>query len=132
MEYEKWMRQSGARLDKLRLAYFGQDFRGVVAKMRIRKGERFLFVPISSMITLKMAKAAPIGAKLAESKAKLVYPTNSCLATYVLQESTNPASRWKLFLAALPKRVDNFPVFFGDHELRLLQGSPFAGRLRGR
>ncbi len=125
--YTDWMKSNGAKFDKIDIKYFYKDYRGIVAKEDIAKGENIIFVPLNGMITLRTAKSGVIGKKLAEKKVGLIYPNNSTLSTYVLSEIANPKSTWKLLFKALPRSVDNFPIFFTKAEKALLKGSPFLG-----
>eukprot|EP01022_Parablepharisma_sp_SALTPOND_P019559 TRINITY_DN3361_c0_g1_i1.p1 TRINITY_DN3361_c0_g1~~TRINITY_DN3361_c0_g1_i1.p1 ORF type:complete len:583 (-),score=90.94 TRINITY_DN3361_c0_g1_i1:4775-6523(-) len=126
--YTQWMKAKGAKFDKIDLKYFYEDYRGVVAKEDVLKDEDIIFVPVSVMITLKMAKQSPVGKKLVDKKANLIYPNNSFLSTFVLYEAANPKSPWRLFFSTLPKSVSTFPIFLTEAEKALLAGSPF---LRG-
>jgi hypothetical protein len=47
------------------------------------------------------------------------------LSTYVLTEINDSETKWKLFIDALPRTVDNFPIFFTEKELHMLKGSDF-------
>ncbi len=127
-EYEGWIREQGAKFDKIRLKQFSPDYRGVMCSRKIRRGEAILFIPKHSMITVSMAQASPIGLQIQASGSSLIYPNNSHLAVFVLAEVAKGAqSKWRPFLEELPKSVDNFPLFFNPHELQLLTGSPFLG-----
>ena len=123
--YVAWMNQNGSKLDKIALKYFAKDFRGIVAKEDIHRGEAVIFVPKSVMITLKTAKQGKIGAQVVAKNCSLTYPNNSFLSSYVLHEQAVPSSKWKILFDAFPKNVSNFPIFFTDSEKKLLTGSPF-------
>jgi hypothetical protein len=120
----------GSQFIKIELKYFYKDYRGIVATSNIGKGDVFVFVPKNGMITLSMAKQGRIGKKLVESGANLIYPNNSFLSTYVLTEINDPNSKWKLFIDALPKSVDNFPIFFSPKERQMLTGSGFLDQVQ--
>ena len=77
------------------------------------------------MITLRLAKDAPIGKKIVSKNANLIYPNNSTLATFVLWEKANPATQWSLIFKAMPQSVSNFPLFYTEEEKKLLTGSHF-------
>jgi len=61
-----WMLQGGANFDKLKMRYYGPDYRGVHAARNIKKGETILYVPKQEIITLEMAMESPIGALMAK------------------------------------------------------------------
>jgi len=77
-----------------------------------------------------MAKSVGVGKKLVDAGVDLLSPKHSFLSTFLLREKKNPDSFWKPYLDMLPKDYNSFPVFFSDQEMKLLEGSPFAGRLK--
>ena len=126
------LEQGGARLDKLKLRWYAEGYRGVHAKRKIRKNEEILYVPRDLIITLEMAKAAPIGKKMVDAGLDLLSPKHCFLTTYVLQERRNLTSKWKFFLDILPKTMENFPIFFSESEEVHLEGSPFLEQVKDK
>ena len=94
---------------------------------KIAKDEPVMVVPRSAIITLAMAREGVVGAQLMQKGAELIYPNNSYLSTFVLEEATKPLSEWALLLDAFPKSVSNFPIFYTSAERALLNGSTFLG-----
>lgn len=123
------MKENGAVFSKIALKFFGPSYRGIVCTSPLEKGEVILSVPKETIITLSMAKNSPVGKKLVGSGTSLIYPNNSTLATYVLQEMANPHTKWKYMLESMPKSVSNFPIFFTPEEKCLLAGSQFLRTL---
>ncbi len=126
------LEKGGSRFDKLKLRWYAEGYRGVHARKNIRKNEEILFVPRELIITLEMAKAAPLGKKMVEAGLDLLSPKHCFLTTYVLQERRNPFSKWRFFLEILPKTMDSFPIFFEGEEEDLLAGSPFLDQVRDK
>jgi len=124
--YANWMKSKGAKFDKVELKWFHTDYRGIVATDVILKNEIIMYIPDAAIISLQVAKQAPIGKKLEMNEGSLIYPNNSTLSSYVLWEMSNPYSPWTFFLKALPKSVSSFPVFYTPNELKLLEGSSFV------
>ena len=62
----KWLKDGGSKYDKLKIRYYGPDYRGVHASRNIKKGETILYVPLHQIITLEMAIQSPIGKKMYE------------------------------------------------------------------
>ena len=127
LKYIRWVKDNGGVFDKVALKYFAPGYRGIVATQDISKDETIMLVPRANIITLAMARSGAIGAKLVEQSAELIYPNNSFLSTFVLDESTKPASPWSLLLEGFPKSVANFPIFYTTAERTLLTGSSFLG-----
>ena len=104
----KWMTKDGANFDKLKMRYYGPDYRGVHAARDIKKGETILYVPKKEIITLEMAIESPIGALMAAK--------HSFLSCFIMQEKRKPASYFKEFIEILPKNFTNFPIFYTVEE----------------
>jgi len=56
-----WLDKCGAYYKKLKLTYFSEDYRGVLACHDIDKGEVVFFLPQSKILTYTVAKNTPIG-----------------------------------------------------------------------
>ena len=82
----KWLKDGGSKFDKLKIRYYTEDYRGVHAARDITKGETILYVPKEQIITLEMAIASPIGARMHEKglRQRLISPKHSFLATFIL------------------------------------------------
>lgn len=130
--FAKWLRDGGADFDKVKMRYYSADYRGVHAKYRIRKNEVLVRIPLNLIITLEMAKEAPIGAKMLKANLKLLSPKHSFLSSYVLQELKKPDTKWLPYLDMLPKSTNNFPIFFTEEEKAWLTGSPFLDQVEGK
>lgn len=122
-----WMRQDGSTFDKLKLRYYGPDYRGVHAARDIKQGETILFVPKVEIITLEMAIESPIGQLMnaRDFRRRLISPKHSFLATYIMQEKRKEKSYFEKYIDILPKCFNNFPIFYTKEERDWLDGSPF-------
>jgi histone-lysine N-methyltransferase SETD3 len=121
----KWMKDDGAKFDKLKMRYYGPDYRGVHAARDIKKGEIILYVPKQEIITLEMAMESPIGALMAAKnmRHRLLSPKHSFLSCFIMQEKRKPHSYFKEFIDILPKNFTNFPIFYTVEERAWLEGS---------
>lgn len=128
-KFVKWLTEGGAKFDKTKMRYYSADYRGVHASKRVKKNEILVMIPKNLIITLEMAKAAPIGAKMEKANLRLLSPKHSFLSSYVLQEFHNPESKWEPYLDMLPKSTKNFPIFFTEEERSWLIGSPFLAQV---
>lgn len=125
----KWLLDGGAKFPKLQMRYYSLDYRGVHSTSFVPKDELILFVPKSHIITLEMAKASPIGAKMVEAGLDLLSPKHCFLTTYILQERRNPDSFWWPYLNILPEQLRSFPIFYTPEEKEWLKGSPFLDQV---
>ena len=123
--FPKWLKQKGAQFSKIEIRYYAPSYRGVHAIKTIMKGETFLFVPHEYMITLSKAKESPIGKKINDAKLRLIYPNNSNLSHFVLEEMSNPNSKWNMYFKMLPNDLSSFPIFYTHNERQLLKNTVF-------
>jgi len=114
----RWMTKDGAQFDKLKMRYYGPDYRGVHAARDIKKGETILYVPKKEIITLEMAMESPIGSLMAarNMRNRLLSPKHSFLSCFIMQEKRKPVSYFKEFIEILPKNFTNFPIFYSVEE----------------
>jgi len=131
-KFTKWLTDGGAIYDKIKMRYYSKDYRGVHARTKIRKNEIFLYIPRNLIITLEMAKKAPIGSKMEKANVQLLSPKHSYLSSYVLQEKRKKDSKWEPYLDMLPKEMRSFPIFFTPEEKKWLEGSPFLDQVEER
>eukprot|EP00826_Nyctotherus_ovalis_P018840 TRINITY_DN15715_c0_g1_i11.p1 TRINITY_DN15715_c0_g1~~TRINITY_DN15715_c0_g1_i11.p1 ORF type:complete len:547 (-),score=134.33 TRINITY_DN15715_c0_g1_i11:28-1668(-) len=131
-KFIKWFLDGGARFNKVKLRFYSADHRGIHAKQKLKRKEVLIFIPKELIITLEIAKEAPVGDKIKRAKLALLSPKHCFLSTYLLQEMRNPDSKWKPFLDMLPKSTNNFPIFFTEEEMEWLKGSPFQEQVKGK
>jgi len=75
---------------------------------------------------LDIAKESPIGVEIITANLDLLSPKHCFLTCYLLQErAKGTESKWYDYIEILPKDYSNFPTFFDESELKLLEGSPF-------
>ncbi len=127
----RWLRAGGATFPYLYLRYYAEDYRGVHALSKIPNNKTILFVPLPLIMTSEVAKASDIGMKIIRHQVDLG-STHSYLASYLCQEKHNPDSFWKPYLATLPQKYRNMPIFFEENELAELKGSFSLGKIADR
>jgi histone-lysine N-methyltransferase SETD3 len=79
-----WLDSGGADYSKLSMRYYREGYRGVHSTTFIAKSETLLYVPKSHVITLEMAKDAPIGSKMDDARLRLLSPKHGYLSTFLL------------------------------------------------
>lgn len=128
------MKDGGSEFDKLKVRYYGPDYRGVHASRAIKKGETILFCPRKQIITLEMAFASPIGSKLfaRNFRNRLISPKHSFLATFLMEEKRKETSYFQEYIDILPKGYNNFPIFYTHEERAWLEGSPFQDAISNK
>ena len=84
-----------------------------------------MLIPKEKLITLEIAKESIIGIKMINKGVSLKSPKHCFLSSFLLLEKNNKISKWKNYLESLPSSYSNFPIFFKEEELEILQGSAF-------
>ena len=105
-----WMKQNGAKLDKVRIYNYGPDYRGVHSAKDIEENEVILTVPKKFIITAKMGRETEIGRKVIESGINLSFDYLFFIATFLLIQEFDENSWWKPYIDVYPKLVDTFPI----------------------
>ena len=114
---------------KLDIYFYSNDHRGVIAKKDIFREEVILKIPKDMLISLELAKEESLGKKLTSFMYDLNSPKHCLLTSFLLKELHNEDSKWKYYLDIIPKDYTNFPIFYTEDELKLLEGSPFLNTI---
>ena len=84
-----------------------------------------MYIPKKHIITLELARAAPVGAKMMAASLNLLSPKHCYLSSFLLQERRKEDSFWNPYLHILPQFFSSFPIFYSAEEKSMLAGSPF-------
>ena len=76
-----------------------------------------------------MAKEGVIGLRMINKGVSLKSPKHCFLSTYLLTEKNKNDSLFKCYIDTLPRDYNNFPIFFNDEEMIMLEGSPFISKI---
>ena len=85
-EMVQWLKKGGGVFDKLMVAEFSQNYRGIMAKRNINKKERILYIPRGRLITLEMARELRVSRTILEGNIELMSPKHTFLALFLLEE----------------------------------------------
>jgi hypothetical protein len=119
-----WAKRNGIDTLKTKIVIYGPDQRGLHATVDIQPGEEVLRVPIKAAIgpaqIYEHRLVKPLRAKksLPPYLAEFIYPT-----LYVLEESRNPSSPYKLLFDVFPKSATENVMFFSPQAREWLKGS---------
>ncbi|KAL4496233.1 hypothetical protein ABPG72_012970 [Tetrahymena utriculariae] len=127
----KWLSDTSSEFNKIKMVYYN-NYRGVHARQKIKKGECILFIPVDNMITLELSKELPICQLIESKNIRLLSPKHTFLSIYIIIEKKNHKSFWKPFLDILPVEYTTFPILYTDEELFWLKGSPFLNQVKER
>ena len=109
---------------KLKIHFYTDNYRGVIAKSNILKNEIIMTIPKCCLITLENAMNTEYGKKISDIMyTELNSPKHCLLSSFLLYEENNP--KYKYYFDLFPKDFSNFPVFYKKEELEYLKGSPF-------
>jgi histone-lysine N-methyltransferase SETD3 len=118
----------------LKIHFFSEDHRGVIAKQNIYKDEIILKIPKNLLISLEIAKDTELGQQIASFMyCDLNSPKHCLLSSFILNEKLlKEQSKWKFYLDLLPQDYSNFPIFFTEKEMTYLEGSPFKTQIEDK
>ena len=85
-------------------------------------------IPKCCLITLENALRTEYGKKIGKFMYnELNSPKHCLLSSFLLYEEQN--QKYKYYFDLLPKKFDNFPIFYTKEELGYLKGSPFLNQI---
>ena len=88
-----------------------------------------MFIPLSHLITLEMAKETVVAKKMLAAKLDLLSPKHSFLSTFLLREKNKKDSFCRPYIDILPSHYQQFPVFFKEDDMAWLEGSSFLSTI---
>ena len=113
---------------KLKIHFYNDNYRGVVAKSNIYKNEIIMTIPKKCLITLETVLETKYGKKIYEFMYnELNSPKHCLLSSFLLYEKNN--QKYKYYFDLLPNDFSNFPIFYTKKELEYLKGSPFLSQI---
>lgn len=118
-----WAQSQGIKSEAIRPCEVAVGL-GLQAQRPVKQGEEVLNVPEAAWINLTAVQNSNLG------------PVTQGLKTWVaiglllIQESSNPSSKWRPYLDTLPKTLDS-PLFWSDEELAELEGTQLLGSVVG-
>ena len=89
-------------------------------------------VPRTCLITVEMGKATPIGRIIAGANLDLDAPKHVYLMIYLLCDRLSDTSFFKPYYDILPPTLSNMPIFWGEEERGLLEGSYLVTQIEER
>ena len=106
----KWL-----KLENDNIRMFEKNSRGIYSINDIKKGERIMEIPEKYILEYSNINNFEITEKLNN--------TNSYFAIYLLLESFNKKSYWKIYLDSLPKNLSEYIYFFNSDKLSQLKNT---------
>ena len=118
----RWIEENGGYLGPLEIRSQPDGERAVHASQAIPEGELLLEIPARCIVSAETVRSYPLGRRVAEG-----WPGGKLgqigLAVFLLEQRLTGDPWWSPFLASIPNRWHQLPLFFGDEEMRLLEGS---------
>ena len=114
--------------DKLKLAYYGPGYRGIMAARDIKQGETVVFIPEPMMYFFRPGFITELQKHIYKadiSPIKQLDQQRMMIRLFLLEESKKPDSFWRPYIDTLP--LDDcsvFPLCYNEEEFSMLEGSP--------
>lgn len=134
-ELKKWIYNQNPNnnvLDSLYPYYlYNGEYRGISSKENIKKNTVVLSMQANSYISLNNdARPLPMNQKIDDHKLRLMGPTHTLIANYMLTEwEKGSESKWSTFFKILPKKFDSMATAFTPDEKKWLKGSSMVAMI---
>jgi hypothetical protein len=113
-------------INKLSVLFINENMRGIIATDNIKKNDTLIKIPKDFLITLEEAENNNKDLFTEEIKKELSSPSHCILSYFLLKEiEKGEKSKWYYYFKFLPKSYLNFPIFYTEKELNILEGTKF-------
>lgn len=121
--FYEWLKANGALFDKVDI-YIDLDsgMRGMYALEDVKFNENLIYIPEKLVINSERVESNIVSKKIRKYYNQIADFETLILALFVIEQYYNPDSFWKPFIDILPKDLSNFPLFFSEEEINLMQG----------
>lgn len=115
---KKWLK---IKNDNLQM--FQKGSRGLFSTKDINKGDIIMQIPVKYLIELSSIEKSIKSMISMISMKSNFNNSNSTIASYILLESLNEKSKWKIYLDTFPQDLSEYIHFYKKDKMRLLQES---------
>ena len=124
--YMKNLYENNIYINKLSVLFINENMRGIIATDNIKKNDLLIKIPKDFLITLEEAENNNKDLFTEEIKKELSSPSHCILSYFLLKEiEKGEKSKWYYYFKFLPKSYLNFPIFYTEKELNILEGTKF-------
>ena len=124
--YMKNLYENNIYINKLSVLFINENMRGIIATDNIKKNDILIKIPKDFLITLEEAENNNKDLFTEEIKKELSSPSHCILSYFLLKEiEKGEKSKWYYYFKFLPKSYLNFPIFYTEKELNILEGTKF-------
>ncbi|GBG29720.1 Histone-lysine N-methyltransferase setd3 [Hondaea fermentalgiana] len=132
-EFEEWLLTNGAKFPDLYLKRYGDsEVRGVHATRPIAPYNCIIQIPLKCLITDEMGRETEMGRKLFSQNYSLSTPNLIAVLLYIMETREDPNHFFQPYYRVLPRKYDDFPIFYNDEQLSWLTGSPLLDDIAER
>ena len=124
--YMKNLYENNIYINKLSVLFINENMRGIIATDNIKKNDILIKIPKDFLITSEEAENNNKDLFTEEIKKELSSPSHCILSYFLLKEiEKGEKSKWYYYFQFLPKSYLNFPIFYTEKELNILEGTKF-------
>ncbi len=124
--YMKNIYENNIYINKLSVLFINENMRGIIATDNIKKNDILIKIPKDFLITSEEAENNNKDLFTEEIKKELSSPSHCILSYFLLKEiEKGEKSKWHYYFKFLPKSYLNFPIFYTEKELIILEGTKF-------
>eukprot|EP00949_MAST-11_sp_MAST-11-sp1_P001255 g1255.t1 len=131
--FVSWLQEHGASFPGLYLKKYTDEVRGVHAESELRPDQQIVTIPLKLLIHEGMGQQTDIGKKVHNNpNCHIIVPAHTQVIIYMLLTMRDPNHFFKPYYDILPREFSNFPIFWSQEELRMLEGSDLVRQIEER
>jgi len=117
-----WLNKNGASFPNIYFQTYKNHERGVHAKVSIPEHQTVIKIPQSMLIYAGMGEDTPWGKKVSQNSTGISGLNLVYVCLYILQDMEHK-NKFGPYYKILPKKFDNFPIFWNTAEKKYLENS---------
>jgi len=121
-KFVSWLNKNGAVFPNIYFQTYKNGERGVNATTTIQSHQPVIKIPRSILIYSEMGKNTPWGEKVSKNSTGISGLNLVYICLYIIQDM-NYKNKFGPFYKILPKKFDNFPIFWNAAEKKYLENS---------
>ena len=126
-----WLNEAGAVFSNLNINKYKNGERGIQNKTAIQKHQVVIKIPRNLLIYSKMGENTPWGKKVSTHSAGIIGLNLVYLCLFIIQDMKNE-NRFGPYYDILPKKYNNFPIFWSKKDKKYLENSHLLKELNER
>ncbi len=126
-----WLNKNGAEFPDIYFQTYKKNERGVHIKHKLSSNKTLIKIPRKLLIYSDMGKKTPWG-QLVQKQSQRISGINLVYICLYMLQDMHGENRFKPYYDILPKKLNNFPVFWSKEEKQFLENSHLLEEIKTR